>query len=53
MAQLIDRCSVEQQFQKSDVITFDVLKFWSHTYSATKYYGRLVGRRSIGKFQFF
>ena len=36
----VDKHSSEQQFCKSDVITFVVQKFWSHIPSATGSYGR-------------
>ena len=39
----IGKLSLEQQFRKSDGITFAVLNFWSHTSSATGSYIRLAG----------
>ena len=38
----VGKSSLEQQFHKSDVITFAVLNFWSRTPSATGSYGRLA-----------
>ena len=43
---MVDKRSLEQQFHKSDMITFAqfaVQKFWSHTPSATGSYSRLAG----------
>ena len=40
----MDKRSSEQHFHKSNVITFAVYKFWSHTPSTTRSYGRLAGR---------
>ena len=37
------KLSLEQQFCKSDAVTFAVLNFWSRTSSATRSYGRLTG----------
>ena len=42
----LDKSSSEQQFHKSDVITFVVWKIWSHTPSATGSYGRPAGRQA-------
>ena len=42
----LDKPSSEQQFRKSDVITFVVWKIWSHTPSATGSYGRQAGRQT-------
>ena len=36
----MDKSSSEQQFCKSNVITFAAQKFWSHTSSATESYSR-------------
>ena len=38
----VGKSSSEQQFRKSDAITFAVLNFWSHMPSATRSYGRLA-----------
>ena len=42
----VGKLSLEQQFHKSDEITFLVLNFWNNTPSATRSYGRLAGRLS-------
>ena len=39
----VDKCFLKQQFHKSNMITFAVQKFWSHTPSAIGFYGRLAG----------
>ena len=39
----VGKLSSEQQFRKSDMITFAMLNFWSCTSSATGSYGRLAG----------
>ena len=43
----VDNCSSEQQFCKSDVITFAVEKFWGHTPSILQQ----AGRQNTGKFK--
>ena len=40
----VGKLSSEQQFHKSDAITFAVLNFWSHAPSATRSYGRLADK---------
>ena len=40
---IVGKSSSEQQFHKSNTITFAVLNFWSCTPSATKSYVRLAG----------
>ena len=47
------KSSSEQQFRKSDMITFTVLNFWSRTPSTTGSYGSLVGRRNPLNFRNF
>ena len=42
----VGKSSSEQQFCKSDTITFAVLNFWSPTPSATESYGKLAGRQT-------
>ena len=42
----LDKSSSEQHFRKSDMITFVVWKFWSHTPSASGCYGSLAGQQS-------
>ena len=39
----VGKLSSEQQFRKSNAITFAVLNFWSRTPSTTGSYGRLAG----------
>ena len=43
---VVGKSFLEQQFHKSDMITFAVLNFWSRTPSATGSYGRLTDRRN-------
>ena len=40
----MDKLSSEQQFRKSNAITFIVLKNWSPSHSGTGPYGRQAGR---------
>ena len=49
----VGKLSSQQQFCKSDGITFAVLNFWSRTPSATGSYVRLAGRRNPGDFRDF
>ena len=62
----VGKLRLEQQFHKSDAITFAVLNFWSHTPSATGSYCRLADeiqvifeifkihyRRNNGRFSLF
>ena len=43
----VGKSSSEQQFRKSDRITFAVLNFWSCTPSATGSYGRLADKIQV------
>ena len=38
----VGKSSLEQQFRKSEAITFAMLNFWSRTPSTTGSYGRLA-----------
>ena len=49
----MDKRFSEQQFRKSDTITFVMYKFYSHSTSGTGSYSRLADRRNAGKFQIF
>ena len=37
---IVHKCSLEQQFHKSNMVTFVVLKFWSHAPSVSGSFGR-------------
>ena len=49
----VGKLSSEQQFHKSNGITFAVLNFWSCTPSATGSYVRLAGRQNPGDIRDF
>ena len=47
----MEKSSVEQQFRKSDAVSFVVWTIWNHTPSASGFYSRLAVRQNSGRFQ--